>query len=90
MTTGQLSEFQQAMIFQALMADRFLPGDTAAAQVTSMSNELDAARYLERIRESIEASRNGGPKPRKSAARKKAGKTRKAKTMKKKTATKKR
>lgn len=85
MSTGQLSEFQQVMIFQALMADRFLPGDTAAAEVTSMSNESDAAQYLDKIRNSIEVSRNGGPKP-----RKKAGKTRKAKTTKKKAATKKR
>jgi len=92
MSTGQLSEFQQVMIFQALMADRFLPGDTAAAQVTSMSNETDAAQYLEQLRDSIEASRNGGPKPRKTAARKKARKSSKSsrtKTTKKK-ATKKR
>jgi phospholipase C len=86
MSTGQLSEFQQVMVFQAVMADKFLPGDTAAAQVTSMSDESDAAQYLEQIRNSIEASRNGGPKPR---ARKKARKTSKPKTTKKK-ATKKR
>jgi len=87
MSTGQLSEFQQVMIFQALLADKFLPGGTAAAQVTSMSDESDAAQYLEQIRNSVEASRNGRPK-----ARKKAGKTSKAsraKTTKKK-ATKKR
>ena len=87
MSTGQLSEFQQVMIFQALMADRFLPGDTAAAQVSSMSNESDAAQYLEQIRSSVEASRNGKPKARKKAS--KTTKASRAKTTKKK-ATKKR
>jgi phospholipase C len=89
-STGQLSEFQQAMIFQVVMADQLLPGDLAAAKVTSMSDESDAAQYLEQIRNCIEASRNG--EARKTGARKKPGKTRKAsraKTTKKK-ATKKR
>ena len=80
------------MVFQAVMADKFLPGDTVAAQVTSMSGETDAAEYLEQIRDAIEASRNGGPPRGKTAARKKGGKSSKAsrgKTTKKK-ATKKR
>jgi hypothetical protein len=89
-STGPLSEFQQAMVFQAVMADRLLPGDLAAAHVTSMSDESDAAQYLEQIRNCIEASRNGAA--RKTGARKRAAKPRKAsrtKTTKKK-ATKKR
>ncbi len=83
MSTGQLSEFQQVMVFQAVMADKFLPGDTVAAQVTSMSGETDAARYLEQLRNAIEASRNGGPER---AARKRARKATAAKTTKKKAA----
>lgn len=84
---NQLSEFQQAMLFQAVMADaQFLPGDTAAAQVTSMNDEWEAAKYLAQLRTCIEASRNGEPQVRK--ARKKTSKTRR--TTKKKPATKKR
>ncbi|HEX5884960.1 MAG TPA: alkaline phosphatase family protein [Pyrinomonadaceae bacterium] len=90
MSTGQLSEFQQAMIFQAVMADKILPDYVAAEQVTSMSSESEAAEYLVRLRNIIEASRNGEPKERKATARKKAGKTMKAKTTKKKATAKKR
>ena len=86
MSTGQLSEFQQVMVFQAVMADKFLPGDTVAAQVTSMSGETDAARYLEKIRNVIEASRNGALERGKTAARKKARKATAVKTTKKKAA----
>jgi hypothetical protein len=80
------------MIFQAVMADKILPDYVAAGQVTSMSSESDAAEYLVRLRNIIEASRNGEPKERKATARKKAGQSSKAsraKTTKKK-ATKKR
>jgi phospholipase C len=76
-TIGQLNDFQQAMIFQAVMADRILPGATAAAQVTSMSNEWEAAEYLEQVRKCIEASRDGD---RQDVPRKKTTKTSKAST----------
>jgi hypothetical protein len=87
-TIGQLNDFQQAMILQAVMADKILPGATVAEQVTSMSNEWEAAEYLEQLRKCIEESRDGD---RKDVPRKKATKTSKAsKKTKKKTTTKKR
>jgi phospholipase C len=79
-TMGQLNEFQQAMIFQAMLADKILPGDTVASQVTSMNDELEAAKYLEQLRETIETSRDGQPKARKRSTRTaKATKARKLK-----------
>jgi hypothetical protein len=80
-TTGQLSEFQQAMVFQAVVADKILPGHTVASQVTSMSSEREAARYLDRLHESIETSRDAKPKTRKTTS--KAVKATKAKKTKK-------
>jgi len=80
-TTGQLSEFQQAMVFQAVVADKILPGHTVASQVTSMSSEREAARYLDQLRGSIETSRDAKPKTRKTSS--KAVKATKAKKTKK-------
>ncbi|HJP94644.1 MAG TPA: alkaline phosphatase family protein [Pyrinomonadaceae bacterium] len=93
-TIGQLGDFQQAMIFQAVMADRLLPGEIAASNVTSMSNELEAADYLEQVRKCVEATRDGDRNgaDRKPVKAKKTAKARKTstKTTKKKAATKKR
>ena len=69
---GPLSEFQQAMIFQAVIADKMLPGDTVASQVTVISDEWDAAKYLEQLRASIEMSRDRRAKPRRESSKRKA------------------
>ena len=74
-SSPQLSDFQQAMVFQAFQADStMLPGYTVAAQFGSVTTEFEAAKYLERVRESIEANRNGTPKTRKKTAKKTATK----------------
>ncbi|HET9711988.1 MAG TPA: hypothetical protein VFP64_08905, partial [Pyrinomonadaceae bacterium] len=71
----QLNDFQQAMVFQAFQADiSMLPGHTVAAQFGSITTETEAAEYLERVRESIDANRNGTPKTAKSKAGKKTRK----------------
>jgi hypothetical protein len=75
------------MVFQAFQADStMLPGNTVAAQFGSVTTEFKAAEYLERVRESIEANRNGTTKTSKAKAGKKTAK----KTATKKTAGKKR
>jgi hypothetical protein len=76
----QLNDFQQAMLFQAFQADSsMLPGHTVAAQFGSITTETETAEYLERVRQSIEAHRNGTPKRAKSkAGRKTAKKAKKA------------
>jgi hypothetical protein len=75
------------MVFQAFQADStMLPGHTVAAQFGSLTTETEAAEYLERVRESIEANRNGTPKTSKAKPRKKSAK----KAIKKKAASKKR
>lgn len=85
----QLNDFQQAMLFQAFQADSsMLPGHTIAAQFGSITTETETAEYLERVRESIEANRNGTPKTSKSKAGKKYAK--KAQKATKKAASKKR
>jgi phospholipase C len=85
----QLNDFQQAMVFQAFQADStMLPGYTVAAQIGSVTTETETAEYLERVRESIEANRNGTPKTAKSKAGKKTAK--KAQKVTKKAASKKR
>jgi phospholipase C len=86
-SSPQLNDFQQAMVFQAFQADStMLPGNTVAAQFGSVTTEFKAAEYLERVRESIEANRNGTTKTSKAKAGKKTAK----KTATKKTAGKKR
>ena len=86
-SSHQLNDFQQAMVFQAFQADStMLPGHTVAAQFGSLTTETEAAEYLERVRESIEANRNGTPKTSKAKPRKKSAK----KAVKKKAASKKR
>src|SRR6185295_10347491 len=85
----QLNDFQQAMVFQAFQADStMLPGYTVAAQIGSVTTETETAEYLERLRQSIEANRNGTPKSTKSKAGKKTAK--KAQKVTKKAASKKR
>jgi hypothetical protein len=75
-----LNDFQQAMLFQAFQADSsMLPGHTVAAEFGSITTETETAEYLERVRQSIEAHRNGTPKSAKSkAGRKTAKKAKKA------------
>lgn len=59
-SSKQLDDFQQAMVVQAFQADsRILPGATVAAEFGSVANELEAAQFLLRVRESIAATRNG-------------------------------
>lgn len=87
---NQLNEFQMAMISQVVMADsRLLPGHTVASQVSLPASEAEAAEYLEQVRKTIEASRNGNPRAGKASSRKKTGKAAASKTTKK-TASKKR
>src|SRR6185295_1892156 len=61
-SSHQLNDFQQAMLFQAFQADSsMLPGHTVAAHFGSITTETETAEYLERVRESIDAHRNGTP-----------------------------
>ncbi len=74
-SSHQLNDFQQAMLFQAFQADSsMLPGHTVAAHFGSITTETETAEYLERVRESIDAHRNGTPKASKSKAGKKIAK----------------
>ena len=74
-SSQQLSDFQQAMLFQAVHADSsMLPGHTVAARFGSITTETETAEYLEQVRESIAAHRNGTPKTAKPKAGKKTAK----------------
>lgn len=74
-SSQQLNDFQQAMLFQAVHADTsMLPGPTIAAKFGSITTETETAEYLERVRKSIGAHRNGTPRTAKAKAGKKTAK----------------